>query len=99
MIDHTYRVRLTTGTILHVVASTVQIEGDHLAFVGSKGNLSALFIVEMVGSWRMLPNGAASEMVPVLGPTSEMMHYRAIDSTPSKASPYAGEDRHCRSRL
>jgi hypothetical protein len=99
MTDHTYRVRLTTGTILHVVASTVQIEGDQVAFVGSKGNLSALFIAELVDSWKMLPNVVAVETIPLRGPALEMIRYRVLDGTPSKASAYAEEDRHCRSRV
>jgi hypothetical protein len=98
MIDHIYRVRLTTGTILHVFASTVQIEGDQLAFVGSKGNLSALFVAELVDSWKMLPNVPAGERVTLPSPTSERIRWGPIDRTPSKASPYARQDRHCRSR-
>jgi hypothetical protein len=56
MIDHNYRVRLTTQTIQHVIASTVQLQGDHLVFVNSKGQLTALFLKNFVRSWNMLPN-------------------------------------------
>jgi hypothetical protein len=56
MVDHNYRVRLTTQTVQHVIASTVQLHGDHLVFVNSKGQLTALFLKDFVQSWNMLPN-------------------------------------------
>jgi hypothetical protein len=56
MVDHNYRVRLTTQTAQHVIASTVQLHGDHLVFVNSKGQLTALFLKNLVRSWNMLPN-------------------------------------------
>ena len=59
MVDHNYRVRLTTQTVQHVIASTVQLHGDHLVFVNSKGQLTALFLRDVVRSWNMLP-----DMVP-----------------------------------
>jgi hypothetical protein len=56
MADHNYRVHLTTHTVQHVIASSVQLHGDHLVFVNSKGQLTALFLRELVRSWNMLPN-------------------------------------------
>jgi hypothetical protein len=56
MVDHNYRVRLKTQTVQHVIAATVQLHGDHLVFVNSKGQLTALFLKELVRSWNMLPN-------------------------------------------
>jgi hypothetical protein len=56
MDDHNYRVRLTTQRVQHVIASTVQLHGDHLVFVNSKGQLTALFLKDFVRSWNMLPN-------------------------------------------
>jgi hypothetical protein len=56
MLDHTYRVRLTIQTVQHVIASTVQIHGDHLIFMNAKGQLAALFLKDLVRSWNMLPN-------------------------------------------
>jgi hypothetical protein len=56
MVDHNYRVRLTTQRVQHVIASTVQLHGDHLVFVNSKGQLTALFLKNLVRSWNMLPN-------------------------------------------
>jgi hypothetical protein len=98
MIDHTYRIRLTTGMILHIAASTVSIEGDQLAFVGAKGNLSALFLAELVSSWTMLPNVATGETMPLLDSASEIIHHRPIDGTPSKAVAYRLQGRRCRPR-
>jgi hypothetical protein len=56
MVDHNYRVRLKTQTVHHVIASTVELHGDHLVFVNSRGQLAALFLKDLVRSWKMLPN-------------------------------------------
>jgi hypothetical protein len=56
MVDHNYRVRLKAQAVQHVIASTVQLHGDHLVFLNSKGQLTALFLKELVRSWNMLPN-------------------------------------------
>jgi hypothetical protein len=56
MVDHSYRVRLKTQTVHHVIASTGQLYGDHLVFVNSHGQLVALFLNNVVRSWNMLPN-------------------------------------------
>ena len=56
MADHIYRVRLKTQTVHHIIASTVELQGDHLVFVNSKGQLTALFLKSVVQSWSMLPN-------------------------------------------
>jgi hypothetical protein len=56
MVDHSYRVRLTTQTFQHVIASTVQPHGDYLMFLNSKGQFTALFLKNEVRSWNMLPN-------------------------------------------
>jgi hypothetical protein len=55
MVDLNYRVRLTTQTVQHVIASTVQLLGDHLVFVNSKGQLTAPLLKDSVRSWNMLP--------------------------------------------
>lgn len=55
MVDQTYRVHLTTGTVQHVTASTVQVYGEHLVFLNSKGKLAALFFTGLVRSWKVLP--------------------------------------------
>jgi hypothetical protein len=43
MVDHNYRVRLTTQTVQHVIASTVQLHGDHLVLVNSRVSLRLYF--------------------------------------------------------
>jgi hypothetical protein len=63
MIDHNYRVCLTTQTVQHVIASTVQLHGDQLVFVNSKGQLTALFLKNLVRSWNMLPNRVPDDTV------------------------------------
>ena len=63
MADHIYRVRLKTQTVHHIIASTVELHGDHLVFVNSKGQLTALFLRELVRSWNMLPNTLPDDTV------------------------------------
>jgi hypothetical protein len=55
MVDHNYRIRLTTQAVQHVIASTVQLYGDHLVFLNSKGQLTALFLKDAVQSWNKCP--------------------------------------------
>jgi hypothetical protein len=64
MVDHSYRVRLKTLTVQHVIASTAQLYGDHLVFVNSNGQLTALFLKKLVRSWHMLPNVLPDDTVP-----------------------------------
>jgi hypothetical protein len=56
-------VRLTTQTVQHVIASTVQLHGDHLVFVNARGQLTALFLKDVVRSWNMLPNMVPDDSV------------------------------------
>jgi hypothetical protein len=37
-----------------VVAEDIQIHGEHLIFLNSKGDLAALFLLEIVESWSEL---------------------------------------------
>jgi len=57
MADKTYVVQFKRpDPVLHVVtASTVEIEGEHVVFLDSRGKLAALFLRELVGSWSALP--------------------------------------------
>jgi hypothetical protein len=63
MVDHNYRVRLKTQTVQHVTASTVELHGDHLVFVNSRGQLAALFLRDLVRSWKMLPDTVPEDTV------------------------------------
>jgi hypothetical protein len=40
----------------HVIASSVEIHGEHLAMLDSDGGLVALFLMDDVQSWNVLPN-------------------------------------------
>jgi hypothetical protein len=42
--------------IQHVIASSVEIHGEHLALLNSNGKLVALFCMKGVQSWNVLPN-------------------------------------------
>jgi hypothetical protein len=63
MVDRNYRVRLKTQQVHHVIALTVELHGDHLVFVNAKGQLTALFLKELVRSWKMLPNMGPDDTV------------------------------------
>ena len=56
-IDKTYIVRFKTPDIVTdvVVAASVEVHGEDLAFVNSKGELAALYLFESVESWSELP--------------------------------------------
>jgi hypothetical protein len=41
--------------IQHVVAATAEIQGDHLILLDSRGELSALFLLEIVQDWNEVP--------------------------------------------
>ena len=53
MIDKTLLIRLKPpGLSLQlVIATRVEIQAEHLAFVNSKGKLAALFLLEAVEGW------------------------------------------------
>jgi hypothetical protein len=56
MTDQTYLVRLKppSEAIQRVVASRFEINNEHLVFVDSRGQLAALFLMELVESWNAL---------------------------------------------
>jgi hypothetical protein len=56
MVHRNYHVHLTTQTVQHLVASTVQLHADHLAFVNSMGRLTPQFLKDLVRSWNVLTN-------------------------------------------
>jgi hypothetical protein len=53
MPDKTFLVRLRPPEISTqpVIAARVEFQGEHLAFLNSKGELAALFLFEIVESW------------------------------------------------
>ena len=61
MTDRTFIVKFKPPelTIEPVVAATAEIYDDHLVLLNSKGELAALFLMDVVESWNeiALPNG------------------------------------------
>ena len=53
MVDKTYLVRFKPpeNSTQPVVAANTEIHGEHLVFLNSKGELTALFLLEIVESW------------------------------------------------
>jgi hypothetical protein len=45
------RMKAPSGTLQHVLATTVKFYGEHLAFRNSHIKLAALFLVEIVENW------------------------------------------------
>jgi hypothetical protein len=56
MPDKTYLLQLKQpGFSTRIVeAATAEIHGDHLILLNSRGQLAALFVLEMVESWNQL---------------------------------------------
>jgi hypothetical protein len=57
MMDQTYLValKLPSRAVQHVIAANLTIQGEHLVFFNAKGELAALFLLEIVQSWNVLP--------------------------------------------
>jgi hypothetical protein len=51
--DKTYLIRFKTPALRPqiVIAASVEIQGEHLILLNSKGELTALFLLEIVESW------------------------------------------------
>jgi hypothetical protein len=57
MVDQTYLVTLRppSSAVQQVLAVSAEVRGSHLVFVDAKGNLAALFMLELVDGWSVLP--------------------------------------------
>jgi hypothetical protein len=57
MADKTYLVALRppSQAVQHVIAATFEVRGKHLVFLNSEGQLAALFLMEIVQGWNVLP--------------------------------------------
>jgi hypothetical protein len=57
MVDQTYLVTLgpSSRALQGVFAATAEVRGNHLVFVDAKGSVAALFLLELVESWSVLP--------------------------------------------
>jgi hypothetical protein len=60
MTDKTYLVRLKPQELglRAVIATSAEVHGEHIALLNSRGKLAALFLMEIVESWRVLGNAA-----------------------------------------
>jgi hypothetical protein len=61
MMDQTYLValKLPSRAVQHVIAASLEIHGENLVFFNAKGELAAMFLMEIVQSWNVLPRGSA----------------------------------------
>ncbi|MEA2540718.1 MAG: hypothetical protein QOH35_2084 [Acidobacteriaceae bacterium] len=57
MVDQTYLVTFEQPDVMieSVIAATAEMQGAHLIFLDAKGKLVALFLLELVQSWIVLP--------------------------------------------
>jgi hypothetical protein len=57
MVDQTYFVtmRPPSHAIQQVFAATAEVRGNHLVFVDAKNNLAALFLLDLVERWGVVP--------------------------------------------
>jgi hypothetical protein len=57
VVEQTYLVALKppSQAVQHVIAATVEVHGKHLVFLNAEGKLAALFLMEIVRSWNVLP--------------------------------------------
>jgi hypothetical protein len=57
MADQVFFVVLKSAdsAIQHVLAVRYEIRGEHLAFINTEGRLTALFLIENIQSWNVLP--------------------------------------------
>jgi hypothetical protein len=61
MMDQTYLValKLPSRAVQHVIAASLKIHGENLVFFNANGDLTAMFLMEIVQSWNVLPRGSA----------------------------------------
>jgi hypothetical protein len=72
-LDQTYVVTLKppSRATQQVFAATPEVRGNHLVFVDAKGNLAALFLLELVESWSVLATKMPGNLVgKVNGPVA-----------------------------
>jgi hypothetical protein len=59
--DQTYLValKLPSRAVQHVIAVRLEIHGENLVFFNTEGELAAMFLMEIVQGWNVLPRGSA----------------------------------------
>ena len=67
MVDQTYLLALNppSQAIQHVVAATAEVHGGSCFPERGEGNLAALFLMEIVRSWNVLPGKRAQRYSPL----------------------------------
>jgi hypothetical protein len=57
MVDQVFFVVLKSSkcAIQHVLAARYEVRGEHLAFINTEGRLAALFLIDSIQSWNVLP--------------------------------------------
>jgi hypothetical protein len=57
VVEQTYLVALKppSQAVQQVIAATVEVHGKHLVFLNAEGKMAALFLMEIVRSWNVLP--------------------------------------------
>jgi hypothetical protein len=60
-IDQTYLValKLPSRAVQRVIAASLEFRGEHLVLFNAESELAALFLLEIVQSWNVLPRGSA----------------------------------------
>ena len=51
--------KLPSRAVQHVIAASLEIHGENLVFFNAEGELAAMFLMEIVQSWNVLPRGSA----------------------------------------
>jgi hypothetical protein len=63
MAEKTYLVRLKDPPLsIPMLASSIEIQGDHIALLDSEGKLTALLLREAVESWSEVPQPVAARL-------------------------------------
>jgi hypothetical protein len=57
MVDQVFFLVLKSSkyAIQHVLAARYEVRGEHLAFINTEGRLAALFLIDTIQSWNVLP--------------------------------------------
>jgi hypothetical protein len=50
---------LPSPAVQHVIATSIEIHGEHLVFLNAEGKVAALFLMEIVRSWNVLSCASA----------------------------------------
>jgi hypothetical protein len=58
MVEQNYLVEFKppSQAVQLVIAAAVEVQGEHLVFLNAEGKLSALFLMEIVESWLVVPS-------------------------------------------